>query len=237
MRSLSANPRRYLAGLLGLLVLSALWTTGLARISDQSTAVPLLTDAGTQLVNPLLVANGSGIALGTYQQLEREAAAHPSQPVQILFLKPAILGRDIAGKTYPQALQVIFGKVAEAYYAGGPGAAFSLPSQLQSAVGSFTPFTQLPSHLPGIPQSPLPRHPSYAGPQFTHVGLKPATLTADGHTGVVKHSLWLWLASGVLAALVALLGSGWVRLCTLGWSVFHSAWHITLLLVLAAYLV
>lgn len=237
MSTLSATIRRYLAGFLGLALLAALWTTCLARISDKPTAVSLLTDAGTQLVNPLLVSNGTGITMGTYQQLEREAAAHPNQPVQILFIKPAILGSDIAGKNYPQALQVIFGKVAEAYYAGGPGAAFDLPPQLQSVVGAYTPFIAMQTSLPGVPQSPLPQLPSFVAPLFAHIGFTPATLTADGHSAVVSLSRWLWLASGVLALLVALLGAGWARLKTIAWAVFHSAWHITLLIAVAAYLV
>ena len=237
MPTFSGNIRRSIAGLLGVVVLSALWATGLARISEKPTAVALLTDAGTQLVNPLLISNGSGITQGTYQQLEREAAAHPSQSVQILFIKPPILGRDIASKSYSQALQVIFGKVAGAYYAGGPGAAFSLPAQLQSVVGSFTPFTQLKTPLPGLPQSPLPQLPSFVTPLLTHVGFTPTTLTADGHNSVVTLSLWLWLAGGVLGLIVVIVGAGWARLSTLAWSVFHASWHITLLLMIAAYLV
>lgn len=234
---LGGNIRRTIATFLGVVLLAALWTTSLARISDRPTAVSLLTDAGTQLVNPLLVSNGSGISQTTYQQLEKQAAAHPSQPVQILFIKPTILGKDIAGKSYPQALQVIFGKVAEAYYAGGPGAAFALPQQLQSFVGNFTPFTQLGSQLPGVPKSPLPQLPSFVTPLLTHVGFTPTTLTAEGHDSVVSLSLWFWVASGVLAALLALLGAGWARLSTIAWSVFHSAWHITLLVIIGAFLV
>ncbi|HLZ24925.1 MAG TPA: hypothetical protein VKQ30_22615 [Ktedonobacterales bacterium] len=237
MPLLSTNIRRTIAGFLGLALLAALWTTSLARLSDKPTSVALLTDAGTQLVNPLLVSNGTGITPTTYQQLERGAAAHPNQGVQILFIKPQILGSDIAGKSYTQGLQVIFGKVAEAYYAGGPGAAFSLPPQLQSVVGNFTPFTQLKTPISGIPQSPLPQLPSFVTPLFAHLGFTPTTLTADGHSAVMSLSLWFWIASGVLAALLALLGAGWARLSTIAWSVFHSSWHISLLLIIAAYLV
>ena len=102
---------------------------------------------------------------------------------------------------------------------------------------SFTPFTQLKTQLPGIPQSPLPQLPSFVTPLLTHVGFTPTTLTADGHNSVVTLSLWLWLAGGVLGLIVVVFGAGWARLSTLAWSVFHSSWHITLLLMGAAYLV
>lgn len=233
-----SNPfRRSFAGLLGLALLAALWTTGLSRVSDKSTAISLLTDAGTQLVNPLLVSNGTGITQSSYLQLEKQATAHPNQPVQILFIKPQILGKDIAGKSYTQGLQVIFGKVAQAYYSGGPGAAFSLPSQLQSALSSYTPFVQSKTPLPGLPQSPLPQLPSFGTQIYTYMGLSPATLTTDGHNGVTTLSLWLWVASGALGIVLAAFGSGWGRLRTVSWSVFHSAWHITLLFIIASFLV
>jgi hypothetical protein len=235
-------------GLLAFTLLGALWTTALTRISDRATATSLLTNIGTELLNPLLVANGSGLAQGTYATLEANARANPSQALSIAFVKPTVLGREIAGKDFAAGSTVIYSHLAAAYYDGGPNSAFSLPSQLQQVVNTYTPFTQLPTNLPGVPnvpssptgsplpKLPIPQLPSFAEPFYAAVGISPTTLTKSGHDFEATWSGRFWLASLVLGALMALFGSGWARLSNVAWAVFHSSWHITGLLLLAAFL-
>lgn len=237
MPMLASGLRKPIVGLLAIALLSALWTTALGRLSDRASAVGLLTDAGVELINPLLLHNGSGFTQAAYAKLESDAKAHPSQPIQLAFVKPIIQGKEIAGKSFDDALRVIYTHIADAYYTGGPSAAFSLPPDLQKAVSSYSPFVQGTGLPQGVPQSPLPQLPSFAGPLFTSIGITPATLTADGHQTEVDLSRWFWLASLVLGALLALFSSGWDRLGSLAWAAFHSAWHLTALYALGAVIV
>ncbi|HEV2237006.1 MAG TPA: hypothetical protein VGR57_10140 [Ktedonobacterales bacterium] len=245
MLGIGTRIKGYVIGLLAFVLLGALWTTALTHLSERPTATALLTDIGTELLNPLLVANGSGLAEGTYAGLQSAAQANPSQPLSIAFVKPTVLGREIAGKDFAAGSRVIYRHLAEAYYDGGPTNAFSLPSQLQQLVNVYTPFTQVPTNLPGVPNVPttsplpnlpIPQLPSFAEPIYAAVGISPTTLTKDGHAFEATWSGRFWLASLVLAALMALFGAGWDRLSNIGWSIFHSAWHITALLLLAAFL-
>jgi hypothetical protein len=235
-------------GLLAFTLLGALWTTSLTRISERPTATALLTSIGTELLNPLLVANGSGLAEGAYAGLQAAAQANPNQALSIGFVKPTVLGREIIGKDFAAGSRVIYQHLATAYYDGGPSSAFTLPPQLQQLVNVYTPFTQLPTNLPGVtgvpgvptssplPNLPIPQLPSFAEPAYAAVGISPTTLTQTGHAFEVKWSGYFWLASLALGALLALFGAGWGRLSNVGWAVFHSAWHITALLLLAAFI-
>jgi hypothetical protein len=242
MFGIGTRIKGYVIGLLAFTLLGALWTTALTHVSERPTATTLLTDIGTELLNPLLVANGSGLAEGTYAGLQASAQTNPSQPLAIAFVKPTVLGREIAGKDFAAGSQVIYRHLAEAYYDGGPSNAFALPPELQQLVSVYTPFTQVPTNLPGVPTTsplpslPIPQLPSFAEPLYAAVGISPTTLTKDGHAFEAMWSGRFWLASLVLAALLALFGAGWGRLSNVGWAVFHSAWHITALLLLAAFL-
>jgi hypothetical protein len=245
MFGIGGRLRGWILGLLAFTLLGALWTTALSRVSERATATALLTDIGTELLNPLLVANGSGLASGAYAGLEASAQANPNQPLAIAFVKPTVLGREIIGKDFAAGSEVIYHHLAEAYYDGGASAAFSLPPQLQQLVNVYTPFTQVPSNLPGapnqpttspLPSLPIPQLPNFAEPVYAAVGISPTTLTRSGHDFEVMWSGRFWLASLALAALLALFSEAWGRLANVGWAVFHSAWHITALLLLAAFL-
>lgn len=235
---------RYVAVAFVLMLLGALWTTALARISDRAPATELLTSAGTDLINPLLLAHGSGIAQSTYQQLEQAAAAHPNQPVSIPFLKVQILGKAIAGKSFAAGSQIICAQVADAYYTGGPGAAFTLPPELQTLVGTYTPFvapssaTGAGSGIPSpLPAFPLPQLPSWLTQPMSVVGFTPLTLTASAHNDAVSHSRWFWGISIALALVLVLLNTGWTRLWSVAWPVFHASWHIALIGAVASFIV
>ncbi len=224
-------------------LLGALWSTALARISDRATATDLLTRAGTDLINPLLLANGSGLAQSTFQQIEQSAQSHPTQPVQLPFIKVQIPGQQIAGKSFTDASRVIYAHVADAYYTGGPGAAFALPPQLQSLVSTYTPFvTSSSSAVTGtvksnLPSLPLPQLPSFATQIYTTVGITPTTLTAAGHQDAVNRSGLLWALSAVLAVILIVLSAGWARLTSVAWPLFHASWHIALIGAIATVLV
>jgi hypothetical protein len=246
MFGIGGQLRGWIIGLLAFTLLGALWTTALARVSERDTATALLTDIGTELLNPLLVANGSGLAEGAYAGLEASARANPSQPLAIAFVKPTVLGREIVGKDFAAGSAVVYHHLALAYYDGGPSAAFSLPPHLQQLVNVYTPFTQVPTNLPGapnqpttspLPSLPIPQLPNFAEPLYAAVGISPTTLTRSGHDFEVTWSGRFWLAGLALAVLLALFSVGWARLANVGWAVFHSAWHITALLLLAAFLV
>jgi hypothetical protein len=223
---------------LALALLGALWSTALARLSDRTTAVTLLTKAGTDLINPLLTANGSGLAQDFYQQLQAQARAHPAQVMAIPFAKVHIKGSAIAGKSFADGTRVIYAAIATAYYNGGPSGAFALPPQLQSLVGSYTPFVQqaqqINSPLPGVP---LPQLPAFASGLWSATGITPTSLTAAGHDQAVSRSYILWGISVALALLLVLLSTGWDRLWRVAWPLFHSSWHIALLGVIGTILV
>ena len=242
MDSFSAGIKKtvmnFAAVFLALALLGALWSTALARLSDRTTAVTLLTKAGTDLINPLLTANGSGLAQGFYQQLQTQARAHPTQVLQIPFARVQIKGSAIAGKGFADGSRVIYAAIATAYYNGGPSGAFALPPQLQSLVGNYTPFVQqsqqINSPLPGVP---IPQLPSFASGLWSATGITPTSLTAAGHDEAVTRSLWLWGISVALALVLVLLSTGWNRLWRVAWPLFHSSWHIALLGVIGTILV
>ena len=239
MPTLGKTIRRYVTGLLALVLLGALWTTALGIISQRDNAVTLLTNAGTEALNPLLVNNGSGLGAGAYAALEASAVAHPNQPLSIGFIKATVYGREIAGKNFADGTAAIYADVAKTYYDGGPGAAFSLPANLQNIVNTYSPFIQNAQNAAGqaagqlpIPQLPF-QLPSFAEPLWAATGISPTTLTASGHAFETTWSQRFWLAALVLAALLALFSAGWERLSSLGWALFHSAWHITTILLIA----
>ena len=230
--------QRFAAILLAFALLGALWSTALARLSDRPTATALLTKAGTDLINPILIANGSGMAQGFYQQLQAAAVAHPSQPLTIGFLKVPILGREIAGKNFADGSRVIYADIANVYYQKGPNAAFVLPAQLQSLVSNYTPFVQNPKAISSsLPNMPLPQIPAFVAQLTVVAGITPASLTADGHASSVSHSFWLWIISAVLALVLVVLNIGWDRLWSVSWPLLHAAWPITLVGIIATVVV
>ncbi|MGH2486848.1 MAG: hypothetical protein ACRDHE_12635, partial [Ktedonobacterales bacterium] len=237
MPTLSRPIQRIITILLGLALLGALWTTALGSLSSQATAVPMLTNAGTELINPLLSANHNGVATGAWATIEQQAAAHPNGTVPLPGIRVPVKGSDIAGKTFAQGTQIIYQKVAEAWYAHGITFAFNLPPQLQSAVSTYDPFVSKSLNVPGLPKVSLPQIPSFLGPLVTHLGLSPTTLTAKGHSDMLNLSRWFWIFSAGLALALAVFSSGWRRLSNPAWALFHASWHIALIGVIAWFLV
>jgi hypothetical protein len=242
MDAFSANVKktlvRYAGIALALTLLAALWNTALAQLSARPTAIALLTQAGTDLINPLLTANGSGLGPDLYQQLQTQASAHPNQALQIAFLRISIPGEAIAGKNFAAGSRAIYAQIAAAFYDGGPSAVFTLPPQLQALVGNYTPFvpTGQNIHSP-LPSVPIPQLPAFASTLWSGIGITPTTLTAAGHSAAENRLLWLWGISAVLALVVVLLSTGWDRLWHVAWPLFHASWHIALIGIIGAVLV
>jgi hypothetical protein len=228
---------RFAGVLLALTLLATLWSTALARLSERSTAVELLTRAGTDIINPLLTANGSGLGQALYQQLEAQAKAHPHQALALPFLKVQIPASSIVGKDFAAGSAAIYRRVAEAYYDNGPDGAFLLPDQLKPIVSSYTPFVQnTGSFKSPLPSVPIPQLPSFLTQLWYGVGFTPTTLTAAGHATTLSNSGWLWGVSAILVLVIVLFSAGWNRLRNVAWPLFHSSWHIALFGVIGTFL-
>ncbi len=220
--------RGSLYALLGALLLSTLWVTSLTLISSRPNATELLTDAGSQILQPFLTKQGFGLTPEVYGSLEAQASQHPSQPVALpSLLKAQVLGREIANRNYNSGVRVIYGDVANAYYGGGLSAAFTIPPELQQILPSFGVFGAATG---AAAQPATDQLPSFLQPLFTVIGLTPATFTAQGHQNLLDLLPWFWLATILLGGTAALLNRSGSKLSGLAKTVVHSAWPIVLLL-------
>jgi len=213
--------------LFGGLMLSTLWVTSLASLSAQPNATDLLTEAGSQVLNPFLVKQDLGLTPTGYAQLQATGRAHPTQPLAVPLLKPqpAVLGSELAGRNYADGVRLIYSRVASAYYAGGPEAAFAVPDQLKDQLPNFALFN--PNNVPLAPNGPSPSQlPDFLQLLFTFVGLTPATFTAAGHQNLLDLLPWFWLAAAVLGVLAVALNRSEVKLVALLHGVLHSSWPI-----------
>ncbi len=191
--------------LLGIALFLALWETALFNVSARPTAVGLLTEAGVGIINPALTHSAVGtfgLSESGFAAIQAAAAARPNDPVTIPGLNVEVRGSEIAGKSFDDATRVVYGKVAAKFYDSGAGATFSVPGELQKALGllSFIPVLGGASSTLAATASPL-----------TAVGLSLNTLTAAGHAQVQTYMLWLWLAAAALALVIVLLSRGWSR--------------------------
>ncbi|HEX9067568.1 MAG TPA: hypothetical protein VF807_02280, partial [Ktedonobacterales bacterium] len=201
--------------LLGLAVVVALWETALFGLSTRSTATSLFTEVGTNIVNPVISASSLGLAQQTFVLLQAQSALRPNDPLIVPGLGPKVhvLGKDIAGKTYDQAMRIIYTHVADAYYDGGASAAFALPANLQNVVSGI-PLLPIGGTSSGSNGSTSPSLPSlgFFGQVLTVLGLSLNSLTASGHAQIQTVMFWSWGVAGVLALLLLLLGKGWGRI-------------------------
>jgi hypothetical protein len=225
-------------GLFITILLSTLWVTSLSLLSTEANATALIADAGADILNPFLVAHGTGITQQYYATIEASAKAHPSQALSIPFIKVAVFGKEIVGKSYDDGLHVIYGDVAVAYYTGGPGAVFTLPPELQQVLGDFALFN--PNNIPVVPGGPtVGQLPAFVQPFFVFIGLTPATFTQSGHQALLGLLPWFWLATGVLGLLAVALNPNEKKLSGLAHRIIHTSWPIVVILlalsIVAAY--
>jgi hypothetical protein len=224
--------RGFVYTLFGTLVLTTLWVTSLAILSSRPHATEILTQAGTQILNPFLVGHGTGLGLSqqTYAALEASARSHPSEPLTFQVLKVQVLGREIIGQKYADVVHLVYSRVAEAYYDGGGAAVFNVPPQLKQVLPNFALFN--PNNLPIIPGGPTPSQlPPFLQPFFSFIGLTPDTFTSTGHQKILTILPWFWVGLLVLGVLAVLLNPSEKKLAGLAQGVVHGSWPVVSVLL------
>lgn len=217
-------------GLFGGLLLSTLWVTSLTVLSAPTSATALLTDAGTQVLNPFLVDHGLGFSPAVYAAFEAGAHSAPNQPVNLGVLKVRVLGREILGQSYTNSAHLVYARVASGYYAGGAEAVFAIPPQLRQELPNFALFN--PDNIPLIQGGPTPAQlPTFVQPLFVFTGLTPATFTAAGHQHLASLLLSFWGLTLVLGLIAVALNLSERKLTGLAHSVIHSTWPVVVLLL------
>ena len=222
--------RGFVYTLFATIMLSTLWVTSLSLLSAQPSATALITAAGADILNPLLVRQRLGLTPETYTTLEASARAHPAQAVALPLLKVRVLGSEIAGHSYADTVRIVYARVAETYYSSGPGAVFDVPPELQQALPNFGLFN--PDNLPIIQGGPtVAQLPSFLRPFFVFTGLTPSTFTQAGHQRLLELLPWFWLATIVLAVLAIALNPNEKKLAGLAEGIVHSTWPIVAILL------
>jgi hypothetical protein len=218
----TGNFRALFATALGLCLVGGLWETSLVNLSSHTTATSVLTEVGVEVINPVLTNNSFGVSQSVYAAAQQSARAHPSQPISIPGIKVQVLGSDILGKSFNDGTRVIYQKVAEAYYTGGPGAVFNVPSNISSAISALALLPQAVESQ-GAKAVGVPQLPSVPLPPLGAIGLSPQLLTVHGHSQVQTLDYWLLGAALLFAALVALTSPRWRRLSNVCWSLISAA--------------
>ncbi|HEX8732047.1 MAG TPA: hypothetical protein VF725_08290 [Ktedonobacterales bacterium] len=213
--------RNLAATIFGFLLLTALWVTALSSLSMRPSSTAIITDLGVDALNPWLVTKGYGVSEAGYVKLEKAAAASPGAPLALTFIKPEVKGSEIKGLSYDQGMRVIYGHVADAYYDGGPKAAFSLPAPVASVVQTFALFPEQYNSV--VKSTGLP---SWLQPFMLFTGLSPETFTAVGHASFEALLPKFWLGALVIGG--ALLGLSLLSrknpLVTVGGAAWHGSW-------------
>jgi len=205
----------------GFLLLTALWVTALSFLSMRSSATAVITDLGADALNPWLVSKQLGVSAAGYAKLEQAANASPDKPLSLTFIKPEINGSEIKGLSYQQGVRVIYGRVASAYYDGGPNATFSLPAPVASAAQMFALFPE--QYDAAVKSTSLP---TWLQPFLLFTGLSPETLTATGHARISDLLPKFWFATLIFAGAVFLLNLLGRRnpVESLGLAAWHGSW-------------
>ncbi|HZC05381.1 MAG TPA: hypothetical protein VE338_07045, partial [Ktedonobacterales bacterium] len=205
----------------GFLLLTALWVTALSFLSMRPASTTLITDLGVDALNPFLVSKGIGVNQATYIKLQHVASALPDKPLPIAFIKPQITGSELKGLSYDQAMRLIYGRVAAAYYDGGPSATFNLPAPISGAVQSFALYPE--QYDAAVKAAPLP---TWLQPFLLYTGLTPETFTAAGHQRMSGMLPKFWTAALLLAGALLLLNflSRRNPAQSLGLAIWHGAW-------------
>ena len=184
----------------GFLLLTALWVTALSFLSMRPASTAVITDLGVNALNPFLVSKNLGITPATYAKLQQAASAFPEKSLPISFIKAPITGSELKGLSYDQAMWLIYGRAADAYYDGGPSATFNLPGPIVGAVQTFALFPQ--QYDAAVKSTPLP---TWLQPFLLYTGLSPETLTASGHQRITAILPKFWIAALLLAGVILLL--------------------------------
>jgi len=205
----------------GFLLLTALWVTALSFLSMRPASTAVITDLGVDALNPFLVSKGIGISPTNYAHLQQLASQSPEKALPISFIKAPIDGSELKGLTYEQATRLVYSKVANAYYDGGPSAIFNLPAPISSAVQTFALFPE--QYDAAVKSQPLP---DWMQPFLLYTGLSPETLTATGHARISALLPKFWTAALLLAGVLVLLNllSRKHPVQSLGLAIWHGSW-------------
>ncbi|HEY8323853.1 MAG: hypothetical protein ACHQ1E_06530 [Ktedonobacterales bacterium] len=205
----------------GFLLLTTLWVTALSFLSMRPASTAVITDLGVDALNPFLVSKGIGISPTTYTHLQQLAGQFPDKALPISFIKAPITGNELKGLSYDQATLLVYSKVANAYYDGGPSAVFNLPAPIASAVQTFALFPE--QYDAAVKSQPLP---SWLQPFLLYTGLSPETLTASGHARITALLPKFWTAALLLAGILVLLNllSRKNPVQSLGLAIWHGTW-------------
>jgi hypothetical protein len=216
--------------LFGTLVLSTLWVTSLTVLSTPAAATDLLTQAGTQVLNPFLVNHQLGLSESTYARLEASARAHPGSYLSLSVLNVKVRGSEILGHSYVDTVHLVYSRVATTYYNGGATAAFAIPAQLKKELPNFALFN--PDNFQVIPGGPtVAQLPPFVQPLFVFTGLTPATFTVSGHQRLLGLLPWFWGLTILLGLLAVLLNRTDQKLSGLAKGIIHGAWPIVAILL------
>ena len=205
----------------GFLLLTTLWVTALSFLSMQGPSTAVITDLGVDALNPWLVTKHIGLDTAAYKKLQQFASANPGKPLPLTFIKPQITSSEIKGLPYAQGVRLIYGRVADAYYTGGPAATFSLPAPVAGAVQTFALFPQ--QYDTAVKAAPLP---TWLQPFLLYTGLAPDTLTASGHARIADILPKFWMAALLFAGMIFLLNLLGRRnpVSSLSLAAWHGAW-------------
>ncbi len=205
----------------GFLLLTALWVTALSFLSMRGPSTAVITDLGVDALNPWLVTKHIGLDTTAYTKLEQFASANPGKPLPLTFIKPQIMSSDIKGLPYAQGVRLIYSRVADAYYTGGPAATFSLPAPVAGAVQTFALFPQ--QYDAAVKAAPLP---TWLQPFLLYTGLAPDSLTASGHARIADMLPKFWMAALLFAGVIFLLNILGRRnpVSSLALAAWHGAW-------------
>jgi hypothetical protein len=190
----------------------------------------MLTQAGSKILNPFLANHQLGLSQSTYAALEASAKAHPDRTLSLSVLKVEVRGREILGRDYAYTVQLVYSRVATAYYNGGATAAFSIPSALKQELPNFALFN--PDNIQVIPGGPtVAQLPPFVQPLFIFTGLTPATFTSSGHQRLLGLLPWFWGLTIVLGLLAVVLNRSDQKLSGLAKGIVHGAWPVVAVLL------
>ncbi len=185
---------------------NALWQTFLVNLSSRTVATALITEVGAAFVTPAIASRSDGLNEAGWSALQDSAKLHPNDPLPVPGLKVAILGKEIAGKSYTDGMRAIYAKLAGTYYDGGPSAVFDPDSVWAQTFSSLDQLAQ--SGLAGQGGAVV-QVPSIAAGLLTSAL---QVLTAQGHAAAVTRDNWSIGIASALALLLVLVSRRWGRL-------------------------
>ena len=222
---LRGNLRGILSFILGLALLGALWNASLYLLSSQESATGILTDAGIQVINPVLTKSHIG---GLSQSALTSITKHCVSTAKVPGLKVMVECSKLKNATnLDAATLVLYQAVADRYYSNGIGGIFDA-SVPQPVVDLLSGNSVLPTvntvnvpngksvSVPHLPNNPLFQLGSYVGLSFS-------TLTLQGHEDARTRTLWFGGLALALLLVLGLTSKGGKRLTAMGHALIGGA--------------